>query len=149
MEYQFRKISEGVVRSGQVLEVRSIEASFGSINRKDITSVSLKKSHDGWLVVADVTYKPSIAFWIILLITVFTWVFWLVPIAFYLLQKESVKTAITASFQRIKNEFDQSTGTGGGYSNSFEEIERLGALKEKGFLTSEEFDLKKKQLLGI
>ena len=150
LEYQFRKISEGVNRSGQVLEVKSIEASFGSINRNDVTSVSLKQTSNGLLMIADVVYKPSIAFWIILIITLFTWVFWLIPLAFYLLQKEQVKTAISACFQRIKNEFDQTAGDRTPASgNAMDDIERLGSMVEKGLLTSDEFEAKKKQLLGI
>lgn len=150
LEAQLRKISEGVVRSGQVIEAKSIQATFGSINRNDITYFHVNKVHDGWLLIADVSYKPSIAFWIILLLTLFTWVFWLLPIAFYLLQKDGVKTAIENCFQRIKNEFDQSFPISGiEYVRVAEEIEKLGSLRERGLLTDDEFSLKKRQLLGI
>lgn len=156
LEDQFRKVSDGINRSGQIIEAKSIEASFGSINRKDVTYISAKKTTDGWLLVADVSYKPSVAFWIILILMLFTWVFWLIPIAFYLLQKDTVKNAITVCFQRVKNEFDQSSGsstasthTNTSNGSAFEDIEKLGAMKEKGLLTAEEFDQKKKQILGL
>jgi hypothetical protein len=150
LEGQFKKVSEDVQRAGQTLEAKSIEASFGSINRTDTTIISLRKADDGWLVVAEVHYRPSVAFWIILIITLFTWIFWLLPIAFYLLQKNTVRTAISESLLRVKNEFDQS---GGGSvqmaSSSIDDLEKLGALKVKGLITDSEFEAKKKQLLGL
>jgi hypothetical protein len=150
LEEQFRKVSESVQRSGQTLEAKSIEATFGSINRSDTTTVSLKKSDDGWLLVADVHYRPSVAFWIILIITLFTYVFWLLPIAFYILQKNTVKTAIVECFQRIRNEFDKPVGGGSNVTSmSLEDLERLGALRDKGLLTEAEFEAKKRKILGL
>lgn len=150
LEDQFKKVSEGVQRAGQTIEAKSIEASFGSINRSDTTTISLRKADDGWLVVAEVHYRPSVAFWIILIITLFTWVFWLLPIAFYLLQKNTVRTAITECLQRVRNEFDQSSGGSSQMtSSSIGDLEKLGALKERGLITDGEFEAKKKQLLEL
>lgn len=150
LEEQLRKISESVQRSGPSIEAKSIEASFGSINRSDTTVVSLKKTEDGWLVLADVHYRPSVAFWIILIITLFTYVFWLLPIAFYLLQKNTVRTAIVECFQRIRNEFDKPNSSGvNGAVSSLEDLERLGALRDKGLLTEAEFQEKKRKMLGL
>ena len=150
LEQQFRKISEGVRRAGQTIEARSIEASFGSINRSDTTTISLREADDGWLVVAEVHYRPSVAFWIILILTLFTWVLWLLPIAFYLIQRTAVRTAISEILSRVKNEFDQSGNRTARTANSaIGDLEKLGALKEKGFITGAEFDAKKKELLGI
>lgn len=150
LEEQFRKVSESVQRSGQTLEAKSIEATFGSINRSDTTTVTLKKSDDGWLLVADVHYRPSVAFWIILIITLFTYVFWLLPIAFYILQKNTVRTAIVECFQRIRNEFDKPVGGGSNLTSmSLEDLERLGTLRDKGLLTEAEFEAKKRKILGL
>ena len=150
LEEQFKKVSENVKRHGQTIEAKSIEASFGSINRTDTTTVSLKKADGGWLVIADVHYRPSVAFWIILIITLFTYIFWLLPIVFYLFQKKTVRTSIEECFQRVKNEFDQtSQGINQSNSSGVEEIEKLAALKGKGFITDGEFEAKKKQLLGL
>ena len=150
LETQFKKVAESIQRSGQTIEAKSIEASFGSINRKDTTIVSMTKVDDGWLVVADVHYRPSVAFWIILIITLFTWVFWLVPIALYLLQKNTVSTAITECLQRVKNEFDQAgQGNFKPATSNLEDLEKLGALREKGLISDTEFDAKKKQILGL
>jgi hypothetical protein len=60
LEAQFKKISESANRSDTTIKVKSIEASFGAINRDDSADISLKKSEDGWLLVADVNYKPSV-----------------------------------------------------------------------------------------
>lgn len=151
LDEQFRKISESTNRSGQSLEIKSIEATFGSINRNDTTVLTLKELDDGWLVIANVHYRPSVAFWIILVITLFTWVFWLVPIVFYLLQKGTVQTAIKECFQRVKNEFDSGDRAIAPKASvlTFDDLERLAALKEKGLITDGEFELKKKQILGF
>ena len=69
LEEQLRKISHGVTRTGDTITAKSIEASFGSINRSDTTIVGLKKTDDGFLLLAKVNYRPSFAFWIILIIT--------------------------------------------------------------------------------
>lgn len=150
LEEQFRKVSETVQRSGYSIEAKSIEATFGSINRSDTTVVSLKQTDDGWLAIADVHYRPSVAFWVILIITLFTYIFWLLPIAFYLLQKSTVRTAIVECFQRIRNEFDKSGSAGASNAlTSLEDLERLGALRDKGLLTEAEFQEKKRKMLGL
>lgn len=152
LERQFEKVSDSVQKTSLTIEAKSIEASFGSINRTDTTFVSLTKVDDGWLVVADVHYRPSFAFWVILIIGLFTWVGWLIPIAFYLIQKNSVRTAIYECLQRLKNEFDQiqvlQVNTQPIKSN-FDDLEKLSALKDKGIISDSEFDAKKKQILGI
>lgn len=153
LEDQFRKVAESSKRFGDALEVKSIEASFGSINRADTTAITVKPVDGGLLMVAEVKYRPSVAFWIILIITLFTWVFWLLPIAFYLLQKTTVKEAITDCFQRARNEFESaqsSSATPGALQlGVVEELEKLATLKAKGILTDEEFLARKKTLLDI
>jgi hypothetical protein len=153
LEEQFKKISQKVQRVGQTIVATSIEASFGSINRSDTTTVSLRPAEDGWLVVADVNYRPSLAFWIIFAVTLFgTGVFWIIPIAFYLMQRNTVKTAIDACFRRIKNEFDQQAVARPPElpkGSSIDELEKLASLREKGIITDVEFEAKKKQILGL
>ena len=89
-------------------------------------------------------------FWIILIITLFSWVFWLIPIAFYLLHKNTVKTAITECLLRVKNEFDQAAHEISKHAiSNLEDLEKLGALREKGIISDSEFKAKKKQILGL
>jgi hypothetical protein len=106
---------------------------------------------DGWLAVASVHYRPSVAFWIILILLLPTWIMWLLPIAFYLLQKKTVQSSIQDVFLRLKNEFQGTRGSTHGHSGStdIDQIERLAMLKDKGIITDEEYTAKKKELLGL
>ena len=150
LEEQFKKISESASRSGNTIIAKGIVATFGSINRNDTTNITLRQVDDGWLLVADTTYSPSIAFWIILVILLFTYVGWLIPIAFYLYQQNMVRSAIAESFLRVKNEFDRPLDKPSAVAGtSIENLERLATLKEKGVITEEEFIAKKKQILGL
>jgi hypothetical protein len=150
LETQFKKVSGNVQRSGPAITVRLIEASFGSINRSDITIVSLKKIDGGLMIVGDIDYNPSLIFWLLLIATLFSGIFWIIPVGFYLLQKNTVQNAVKACFDRVKNEFDQSReATTQSNISAIEEIEKLAALKEKGFVTDSEFEAKKKQLLEL
>ena len=106
LEVQFKKVAASVKRQGDEIVVESIEASFGSINRSDTTTVSIKSADSGYLVVADVHYRPSIAFWIIFIIIGLTsGIGWVFQIFFYITQKKTVRTAIEETFQRVKNEY--------------------------------------------
>jgi len=154
LEEQFKKVSQSVQRSGESLMAKSIEASFGSINRSDTTTVELRDTDDGYLLLADVHYRPSVAFWVILIITLFTYVFWLIPIIFYLVQKKTVQTGIQEVFTRVKNEFMSSSGAQSKKQKSqgqsdLDQLEKLASMKEKGAITEEEFQAKKKELLGL
>ncbi len=170
LESQFKKVARGTSRKGQVLAAVSIEASFGSINRKDTTVVEVERAEDGWLLVAKVDYRPSVAFWIIFCITLFSWVLWIVPVGFYLFQKNTVRSAIADCMQRVKNEHEQlvhvapsiaapsiaapstaapSTADPSISVTSLDALERLGSLRDKGLISDDEFAAKKKQILGL
>lgn len=151
IEEQFRKVSNSVQRHGDKIFVKSVEATFGSINRNDDSVVELQKANDGWLAIASVHYRPSVAFWIFLILSLFTAVFWLLPIAFYLLHKKTVKSGIQDVFLRIRNEFQGSSGgtRSDNASSDIEQIEQLAALKDKGIITEEEYTKKKKDILGL
>jgi len=149
LESQFKKISLSISRSGDTIIAKSLVATFGSINRDDTTTISLQKMDDGWLVVAETTYTPSVAFWILLVVLLFTYVGWLVPIVFYLYQQKMVRSAIEECFQRVKNEFDQQAKSSSSGESAISSLEKLAGLKEKGFITEEEFIAKKKQILGL
>jgi len=43
----------------------------------------------------------------------------------------------------------ETTGSGGGEDSYLEELEKLGELRDKGIITDEEFEAKKKELLGL
>lgn len=77
---QFRKIAETVVIENDQIVAKGVEATFGSINRADRTVVDCKKLPSGWLLTAEVAYRPSVAFWIILILMLFTYIGWLMGI---------------------------------------------------------------------
>lgn len=173
IEEQFQKVSESIERTRNEVVSKSIEASFGSINRSDETVISLKKKASGFTLVSETDYKPSLAFWILLIITLFTWVGWLIPIAFYLVQKTTVKNAIDDVFRRIVDELEdepterhkllsvQEEKWVDGYETDdsayvpeatmdpLDQIEKLAKLKASGALTEAEFNFKKAELLGM
>ena len=84
LEVQLRKISMKVERTGEAIRVRGIEASFGSINRSDETVIRVQQKNNGFLCVAEVTYRPSIAFWIFFILGLFTILPWIPIVVFYL-----------------------------------------------------------------
>jgi hypothetical protein len=144
LETQLRKVSRKVVRAGDVITASAIEASFGSINRSDRAVLRVEPKGAGCLCVAEVTYRPSVAFWILLVLLLFTYVLWLLPIVFYLTQKKAVRSAVADIFTRVKNEFEMDTASEG---PGLDDLEKLAALKQKGILTEAEFETKKREIL--
>ena len=103
---QFETVSQEVVSIKDTIKCKSIEASFGSINRKDLTTISLKKTKDGYMITANVNYEPSGEFWLFIILGLFClWPFW-ICIVFYVYQKESVKSAIINCLDNTKNNFE-------------------------------------------
>jgi len=141
---QFNKISRAVIINDGVIEVKGIEASWGSINRSDTTRITINQCDGGYLLVADVHYRPSVALWIFFIILLFTYILWIMPIIFYIIQKNTVRNAIEHVFKRVANEYSR---TGHNTELSLDDLERLAALKEKGILTEDEFNQKKKEIL--
>jgi len=106
-----------------------IETSFGSINRSDSTVVSVLQKGAGFLCVAEVTYSPSLAFWIFFVAGLFAYVlFWWPPIIFYVIQRNTVRTAITDVFTRVKNEFELDVALN---RRDTSDLETASALQEK------------------
>jgi hypothetical protein len=149
---QFKKVADSakICKDGQLV-VKSIEATFGSINRADKTIVSAREVDDGVLVVADVRYRPSVAFWILLIVLAFTWIGWILPIIFYLSHKNTVRKAIESCLQRVNNECARAVrpiaAPAEAKASAMDELGKLAELKERGFVTDEEFAAKKLQLL--
>lgn len=148
LENQFRNISKTTARNTDNLTVGIINPTFGSINRKDTTIITIEEKTDGYFINAAVNYKPSVAFWIIFCILIFTWVLWLLPIIFFIYQKKMVKTAITEVFNRTKNEFfDSKKDNSIGEDDKFTKLEKIGTLRDKGIISQEEFEKQKKEIL--
>jgi len=103
----FRKISESVKEENGRLIIETINATFGSINRTDQTEITVKKKENGFLVTAEVTYKPSVAFWILLGITIwFAVVGAVIPVGFYIWHKKLIREEIEKTFKNSKYELE-------------------------------------------
>ena len=157
LESQLRLRADSVSSSGNELVAKGVEASFGSINRSDTTEISARPVDDGFIVVADVHYRPSAWFWVIFILTLFTYVFWLIPIAFYLLQKKTVKEAIEDCLRNVKNEIATASTTqqtrplplaSSDRDTSIADLERLSGLLRAGLVTQQEFEAHKAKVFG-
>lgn len=148
---QFSKISNKTRREGAQVTVRMVEASFGSINRSDVTRLTLQRTGGGYLLVSETNYRPSGWFWLFLIILLFTYIGWLIPIAFYLYQRGTVKAAIESAVNRIVNEFSVSPVAVGvqaaAPSSKADELKKLAELRDSGVLSEEEFTSQKLKLL--
>lgn len=154
LQSNFQRIASSAKLVGPILRVTSIQASFGSINRTDVTDIEVRPAENGYLLVADVKYRPSVMFWVILIITLFTWVFWLIPIIFYILQKDTVKRGIEEGFRNVKNEIGSSVSPDqnpvvASPNSAIADLEKLGSLLTQGLITQQEFEEQKRQLLGV
>ena len=147
---QFGKISNKTRLEGGRLTVRMIEASFGSINRSDVTHVQLQRTGGGYLLVSETDYRPSGWFWLFLILLLFSYVGWLIPIAFYLYQRGTVKSAIQSSVDRIVNEFSvgpMAVAHTAAPLSKADELKKLAELRDGGVLSEEEFTTQKLKLL--
>jgi hypothetical protein len=149
----FRPISESVNQGNHFVEATQIQATFGSINRKDTTRLTLKQKQDGWTVTADTDFKPSTWFWILLILTILTVWGVLISVGIYWWQKTIVKGAIENALKQIADDLEdtpaatQTARIGAGRATS--EIEQLASLLQKGLISQAEFDAAKKKALGI
>jgi hypothetical protein len=146
----FSKISDKTRLERGLLTVRMVEASFGSINRTDSTRVGLQRTGGGYLLVSETDYRPSGWFWLFLIVLLFTYIGWLIPIVFYLYQRNTVKGAIESAISRIVNEFSLGPVAVGHHSaptSSADEIRKLAELRDSGVLTADEFEAQKRKLL--
>jgi hypothetical protein len=148
---QFSKISSKTRLENGQLTAGMVEASFGSINRNDVTRVQLQRVGGGYLVVSETDYRPSGWFWLFLIVLLFTYIGWLIPIAFYLYQRATVKSAIQSAVDRIVNEFSvgpmpmgvQTTAP----ASTADELKKLAELRDSGVLSEDEFTSQKLKLL--
>lgn len=148
-ENQLKKIANRVWNKKGILSAKSIEATFGSINRHDITTVSFQPNQGGYLVVAETRYRPSLMFWVFFVAGVFTYVGWIIPIIFYLYQRSTVKSAMEAFTKRIKNEFDNhQVSVKLTDDQRISELQALADLHAKGILDDAEFQHEKSKLLA-
>lgn len=79
-----------------------------------------------------------------------TLMLWIVVFPMYLYYRGKFKLAIAAnSTTQVSTPISGSVNTSKSHNMTIEDLEKLAALKEKGFITESEFQAKKKQLLGL
>lgn len=147
IESKFKKISNRQKRlaNDDGLVFIGINTSFGSGNRYDKTTIFVSKRENGWTIKADVLYRPSLGFWIILILLFFTYIFWLLPIIFYLTQKGTVREEVQRTLNNIKAEYHNENSHA--VNNDADELLKLAELRDKNIITNEEFEKRKKQIL--
>ncbi|WP_158916485.1 SHOCT domain-containing protein [Caulobacter sp. S45] len=151
----FSTIAQTTQVEGESLVLTGIEKSFGSITRATTARIKIRPAEGGYLVLADVHYRPSFMFWVLIFIGLFVFgIFSILAIVFYFSQKGSVRRAVERALERIKNEFDHapvSVANIGAMANVgvAAEIAALENLRKSGVLTDEEFAKKKRQLLDL
>jgi hypothetical protein len=155
LESQFKNVSKSVQRTGDLLLVEYIGNTFGAINRMDASLIKLKENNGGYLLIAEVEYKPSLWFWVFVVLGLFSYVGWIIPIIIYFWHQSIVRKNIQNIFLRVKNEFDNPNIIPKS-SNIIESnknvddlgrLEKLYELKEKGIITEEEFITMKNDVL--
>ena len=104
LKEQLRKVATKVTEESGTLVAKRIEDTFGSINRSDTSTFRVQEKKDGHLIVADVHYRPSLMFWVIFILLIFTYVAWVIPVGFYLYQRKTARSAIDDVFKRTRNE---------------------------------------------
>jgi hypothetical protein len=105
---QVTKISDRVSHESDGVTVHGIVATFGSINRTTFAKVRVQPREAGFLLTADVTYTPSGFFWLFFIIGLVSpgWVWFLIPLGFYLYQKGMVRDALQQAFKRVRDEVE-------------------------------------------
>jgi hypothetical protein len=105
---QVNKISDGVSHENDGVIAHGIVATFGSINRTTAAKVRVQPREAGYLLTADVSYTPSPLFWVFFIIGLFTpgFVWFAIPLGFYLYQKGMVRDALQQAFKRVRDEVE-------------------------------------------
>jgi hypothetical protein len=104
---QLKKVSTTVDLTDEgIITATRIEHTIASLLRFDRTVISVETNEDRVLLIADVSYRPTALFWVILILCIPTFVAWLVPIGIYMTQKGTLQSAIASVFKRVKDELE-------------------------------------------
>ena len=148
LESSFKENSKITTKFGFEIIVESIQPMFASFNHKDTTTIDIVEMSDGYLIQANIHYRPSAIFWIILipsLLLPFSIPLAIILIVVYIKQKKTVQNKINDIFNRVKNKFEVKLEQ----KLDFEYLKKLSKLRDEGILTEQEYLLKKKESLNI
>lgn len=152
---QFKKISGTARRDNHQVLARRIENTIGATFRTTQATITPRAVDGGYLLVADVTYKPSLGFALAFLSGLPFILLWLIPVAFYLTQKGAVRSAVERALSRVRDEFDGNLAYTAPappppptMAALASELSALDKLRIDGVLTMEEFTAQKRRLLA-
>lgn len=148
IENQLNKMAATVERTENGIFATSIEASFGSINRSDDTTVKVRPADGGYLIVAETHYRPSFVFWLFFFAALFTYVGWIIPMIFYFYQRGTVRAAMESLLRRVKNEFESASVPPPAGDPTIANLQVLAELRASGALTEDEFQREKAKVLS-
>jgi len=114
LEEEFKKVSQKcqVVeeRNGDVVKAEMISATFGSINRVDVSTISVEelRKKDGYTISVETDYKPSPIFFVLLAVTLlFFCVGVVIPVGMYFYNQSIVKKSIAEVLKRVVDENEE------------------------------------------
>lgn len=150
----FKRVAETSKVSGHEIVVTDVQATFGSINRKDRTKINVDRINGGYEIVADVRYRPSALFWVFIFFgLIFYGIGWVVPAGFYFWHRSIVRRTMETTLARVADgfghEFYEREGTPMAVANPTEDLLKLAALKDRGYITDEEFSEQKSRILRL
>lgn len=154
LDETFSPISESVERGRKSVVAKNIEATFGSINRDDQTTLTLRQKSNGWLVTAETEYKPSKWFWVILVLSLLGWIIGIfIPIGIYLWHKNMVKNGVENALRKVNDELEEDE-VGQSIPSSVNtsannDLLQLASLLQQGLITHKDFEAAKRKALGL
>ena len=163
LELQFKNNSLSTELAAGKLVASKIGLMWGSLLRADRTEIFVTRVEDGYLLNAKTDYMLSGWGKIIIVISIFTIYFWIIPTAIWYMQKTTVRKGITENFEHLKTQHTQALTQyvsppkleaadkpqSPSHDESIDFLEKWAALKGKGIISEADFEAKKKKILGI
>ena len=114
LEEEFKKVSQKCEivegRNGDAVKAEMISATFGSINRTDVSTITVDETRkkDGYTISVETEYKPSPIFFALLALTIlFFCVGAVIPVGMYFYNKTIVQKSIADVLKRVKDENEE------------------------------------------
>lgn len=152
----FKRVAETSKVSGHEIISTDVKATFGSINRKDVTKINLEPVQGGFEIVADVRYRPSALFWVFVFVGLpFYAIGWTIPVGFYLYHRRVVRKTIQETLTRIADSFSHDPHapshdiTASIQNSATDELIKLAGLRDRGYITDDEFSEQKSKILRL
>ena len=114
LEEEFKKVSQKCEivegRNGDAVKAEMISATFGSINRVDVSTVTVDEARkkDGYTINVETDYKPSPIFFVLLAVSIFFFCIGaVIPVGMYFYNKTIVQKSIAEVLKHVKDENEE------------------------------------------